>query len=93
MAILTIHLPDDKHERLWELARKRSVSVDRLIEDLATAVLDESDAEVRFLCQAALAMAVSVSRRFSSRNLARITAMALSAPDSKGLSSPVICWI
>ena len=41
MAILTLRLPDDKHERLRELARKRSVSVDRLIEDIAMAVLDE----------------------------------------------------
>jgi len=34
MATLTIRLPDDKHERLKELARRRNLSVNKLIEEL-----------------------------------------------------------
>ncbi len=37
MATLTICLPDDKHERLKELAKKRNMS-NKLIEELSTAI-------------------------------------------------------
>ncbi len=48
MATLTIRLPDDKHERLKELARRRNMSVNKLIEELSTIALAEFDAETRF---------------------------------------------
>lgn len=48
MATLTIRLPDDKHERLKELAKRRNISVNKLIEELSTIALAEFDAETRF---------------------------------------------
>ena len=53
MATLTIRLPDDKHERLKELAKRRSISVNKLIEELSTIALAEFDAETRFRAMAA----------------------------------------
>jgi predicted transcriptional regulator len=53
MANLTIRLPDDKHERLKELARRRNISVNKLIEELSTIALAEFDAETRFRAMAA----------------------------------------
>lgn len=48
MATLTIRLPDDKHERLKELAKRKNMSVNKLIEELSTIALAEFDAETRF---------------------------------------------
>lgn len=48
MSVLTIRLPDDKHERLKELAKAKGISVNKLIEDLSTIALTEFDAETRF---------------------------------------------
>lgn len=53
MATLTIRLPDDKHERLKELAKRRNISVNKLIEELSTIALAEFDAETRFRVMAA----------------------------------------
>ena len=36
MSTLTIRLPDDKHERLKALAEARKISVNKLIDELAT---------------------------------------------------------
>lgn len=54
MATLTIRLPDDKHERLRQLAERRSVSMNKLIEELSTVALVEFDAETRFRARAAM---------------------------------------
>jgi predicted transcriptional regulator len=54
MATLTIRLPDDKHERLRQLAERRSISMNKLIEELSTVALAEFDAETRFRARAAL---------------------------------------
>jgi predicted transcriptional regulator len=54
MATLTIRLPDDKHERLRQLAERRRVSMNKLIEELSTVALAEFDAETRFRARAAL---------------------------------------
>jgi predicted transcriptional regulator len=54
MATLTIRLPDDKHERLRQLAERRSVSMNKLIEELSTVALAELDAETRFRARVAL---------------------------------------
>jgi hypothetical protein len=53
MTTLTIRLPEDKHERLRELARRRGISLNRLMDELATIVLVQHDAEMRFRALAA----------------------------------------
>jgi hypothetical protein len=53
MSTLTIRLPDDKHERLKALARANSISVNKLIDELATVALANYDARVRFEMRAA----------------------------------------
>ena len=53
ISILTIRLPDDKHERLKVLASAKGVSLNKLIDELATAALVKFDARVRFEARAA----------------------------------------
>ena len=53
MSTLTIRLPDDKHERLKALARANAVSVNKLMDELATVALANYDARVRFETRAA----------------------------------------
>lgn len=53
MSTLTIRLPDDKHERLRALARRRGISVNKLVDEWATIALAEFDAETRFRSLAA----------------------------------------
>ena len=53
MSTLTIRMPDATHERLRDLARARGVSINKLIEEMATATLSAHDAEVRFRLMAA----------------------------------------
>ena len=53
MSALTLRLPDDKHDRLKALARRRGTSVNRLMEEMATLMIAEFDAETRFLVRAA----------------------------------------
>ena len=53
MSTLTIRLPDDKHERLRQLARHRNISLNKLFEELSTTVISEFDAETRFRARAA----------------------------------------
>lgn len=53
MSTLTIRLPDDKHERLKALAKARHVSVNKLIDELATTALAEYDTKTRFETRAA----------------------------------------
>ncbi|MCU0963456.1 MAG: toxin-antitoxin system HicB family antitoxin [Methylibium sp.] len=48
MSTLTIRLPDDKHERLKALAKSNSISVNKLMGQLATVALANYDARVRF---------------------------------------------
>lgn len=52
MATLTIRLPDDKHERLKALAEARKISVNKLIDELATSALANHDARLRFQMRA-----------------------------------------
>jgi hypothetical protein len=52
MSILTIRLPDSKHERLKEVARARGLSVNKYIEELATTALVQQDAQTQFLLRA-----------------------------------------
>ena len=52
MTALTIRLPDDTHQQLKELSRRRGTSVNRLIDEVATLMIAESDAETRFALRA-----------------------------------------
>ena len=53
MATLTIRLPDDKHNRLKDLAAYKHTSLNKLFEELSTRVISEFDSEVRFKALAA----------------------------------------
>lgn len=53
MSTLTIRLPEEKHARLRELAHCRSMSINKLMEELATISIAEFDAETRFRTLAA----------------------------------------
>lgn len=54
MATLTIHLSDEKHERLRKLAERRQISMDKLIDEISTIALADFDAETRFRARTAL---------------------------------------
>lgn len=53
MGTLTIRLPDDKHNRLKQLAEARNISVNKLMEELSTVALKEFDTYNRFRLMAA----------------------------------------
>jgi len=48
MSTMTIRIPDDRHERLRQLAKHRGISVDKLVEEFSTIGLAQFDAELRF---------------------------------------------
>lgn len=52
MSALTIRMPDDKYQRLKALSRRRRTSVNQLIDEMATLLLAEADAETHFLLRA-----------------------------------------
>ena len=54
MATLTIRLSDEKHERLRQLAERRKISMNKLLDELSTIALTEFDAETRFRARAIL---------------------------------------
>lgn len=53
MAVVTIRLPDSKHDRLKILAQRKQISLNKLFEELSTQALAEFDSEVRFRALAA----------------------------------------
>ena len=53
MATLTIRLPDDKAERLKNLAATRDISVNKMFEEWATIALAEFDTRAGFMARAA----------------------------------------
>ena len=53
MSVLTIRIPESKHQRLKNLAKDRVVSLNKLMEELSTVALVQYDAEVRFRAMAA----------------------------------------
>ena len=53
MSALIIRMPQEKRERLKQVARERKLSVNKLIEEMATVAIAEHDAEVRFHLRAA----------------------------------------
>ncbi len=54
MRRLTIHLSHEKHERLRQLAERRKISMNKLIDELSTMALADFAAETRFRAWAAL---------------------------------------
>lgn len=48
MSTLTIRMPESKHARLRSLAKAKGISLNRLIDDLATSALTQYDTENRF---------------------------------------------
>jgi hypothetical protein len=74
MSTLTIRIPEGKHARLRNLARARGISVNRLIDELATIALAEHDSEIRFRASAAkgskeigIALLNKLDRAFAAR--------------------------
>ena len=74
MSTLTIRLPEQKHSRLRTLAAARGVSMNKLMDELATVALVQYDAESRFRVGAArgsrakgLALLDKLDRSFSKR--------------------------
>ena len=53
MSTLTIRIPEAKHARLRRLAESRGISMNKLIDELATVALAQQDAEIRFRAMAA----------------------------------------
>ncbi|HEX2888890.1 toxin-antitoxin system HicB family antitoxin [Vineibacter terrae] len=53
MSTLTVRLPDGTHARLKQMAKARGVSINKLVEEMATATLAAHDAEMRFRLLAA----------------------------------------
>jgi hypothetical protein len=73
-SILTIRLPRGKHARLRILARTRGVSINKLMDELATVAISNHDTESRFRARAArgrrrkgLALLRKLDRAFSQR--------------------------
>jgi predicted DNA-binding protein len=52
MSALTIRMPDEKYNRLKQLSAARNVSMNRLVDEMATIMLTEFDAETRFAARA-----------------------------------------
>ena len=52
MTTLTIRIPDDTAARLRALAKRRGISVNKLMEEFSTTGLAEFDAETRFRLRA-----------------------------------------
>lgn len=48
MSVVTLRIPDAKHERLRQLASSRNVSVNRLLDELATIALTQHDMMVQY---------------------------------------------
>ncbi len=74
MATLTVRLPDDKHMRLKALAKRKHVSINKLMEELSTQAIAEFDAENRFRAMAAIGDA--------EKGLAILDRLDASLPDS-----------
>lgn len=53
MSAITLRLPDDKHQRLKNLAEQRGMSINQLLNEVTTSLLADFDAEVRFHVRAA----------------------------------------
>ena len=52
MSALTLRLPDEKYQRLKDMAQQSGQSVNRLLDEVTTLLLAEFDAETRFILRA-----------------------------------------
>ena len=52
MSTLTLRFAEEKHARLRQLASSQGISMNKLIDELATIALAQHDAEVRFRTRA-----------------------------------------
>ena len=52
MSTVTLRIDAEKHERLRQLAAQNGVSMNRLLDELATIALAQHDAETRFRVRA-----------------------------------------
>ncbi len=48
MTALTLRLPDEKHLRLKQLAKKKGMTINRLLDEMTTLMLAEFDIETRY---------------------------------------------
>ena len=48
MTTITLRMPDDKAVRLKALARRRGISLNKLLEEFSTQAITEFDTETRF---------------------------------------------
>jgi len=53
MSVLTIRLAEEKHARLRSLAKSRGVSINKLVDEMATVALVQYDTQTRFRALAA----------------------------------------
>jgi hypothetical protein len=90
MSVLTIRIPQGKHERLKNLAKSRGVSVNKLMEELSAVALAQHDAEVRFRAMArrgsakeGLALLDKLDRASFKRRAQRTINGGLRAPNSR----------
>ena len=52
MSTLTLRFAEEKHARLRQLASSQGISMNKLIDELATIALAQHDAEIRFRTRA-----------------------------------------
>lgn len=52
MTALIIRLPEEKKQRLQQLAKARNVSVNRMMDEMVTLLIADYDAETRFQLRA-----------------------------------------
>ena len=52
MSALIIRIPQEKRHRLKQVAKSRNMSVNKLIDEMATLMIVEHDAEMRFRLRA-----------------------------------------
>lgn len=48
MSTITIRIPDSRHERLKQYAKKQGISLNKLFDEFATVALAQFDAKTRF---------------------------------------------
>ena len=53
MSMVTLRIPDSKHERLKRYAKAQGVSLNKLFDEFATVALTQFDAKTRFELKAA----------------------------------------
>ena len=52
MSTITLRMPDSKHERLKQYAKKQGISLNKLFDEFATVALAQFDAKTRFTLMA-----------------------------------------